>query len=120
MSQNTGYFLYSDTEEKRPGRFKGGRGTPNPHNQYIKHLENWFFLKHICAVGSLPYKFQATIELVICERKLDYWSRKPNFIFKKVEDEQNRLASIWKIDLCFSEYNDQQLKWLKAKGIKVT
>jgi hypothetical protein len=114
------HFFYSDTDPNDMG-FRGLGKTFDPHKLYLKHLENWFFLKHTYAKGTLPEQFQATIELPICERKLKYWSDKASFNFRQVENRQRELSTIWEIDpkTAVGNYTDQQRKWLKAKGIKL-
>lgn len=71
-------FIYSD----EPRSFSGNLNIAamNPHKPYRTHLENWYYLTFIKA-NSKDYREiqQAEKELVICQRKLDYWKRHPSF-----------------------------------------
>lgn len=53
----------------------------NPHKPYQRHLENHFYLNFISQNKDATFseKRQAEKELVICQRKLDYWERHPSF-----------------------------------------
>jgi hypothetical protein len=103
-------FFYSDTEPREPWR--GGR-PPDPHVAYLNHLRNWFELKRYYALGTLPDKLQATRELVICERKLDYWRRKPDFNQEKVIAKQRILAAMWEIEFVPNTFDETQQKWIR-------
>jgi hypothetical protein len=103
-------FFYSDTEPREPWR--GGR-MPDPCSAYLAHANNWFILKRHYALGTLPEKLQATRELAICERKLDFWYNKGDFDFKKIEEEIKSLASQWEIPFVPGTYTEQQRKWLR-------
>lgn len=103
-------FVYSDTEERKAF---GMRGTVDPHKPYLKHAANWFFLRLIYSNGSVLDKFQATKELAICDRKLEYWSRKPNFDPTAVEEELRKLKKEWNLEFHPNRYDELQQKWLK-------
>jgi hypothetical protein len=73
------YFFYDDNE---PRRSSGGF---NPESvdaikQWLKHYENSlhliFFAKNDTSRGA---KTQALAELAICEKKMKYWERQPNW-----------------------------------------
>lgn len=103
-------FFYSDTDPREP--FRGGR-SPDVHRAYLIHLSNWFELKRYYALGSLPEKLQATKELAICERKLEFWSKRPDFSQEKVQAEQKRLSDLWGIPFVPNTYDERQRKWLR-------
>lgn len=68
-------FFYTDTGPKsefNPAFVK----KLNPNTQYIKHLENLFYLKFIELKSDKFFeKAQATKEIEICNKKLKYWGR---------------------------------------------
>lgn len=68
-------FFYTDTGPKsdfNPTLVK----RLNPNTQYIKHLENLFYLKFIELKSDKFFeKAQATKEIEICNKKLKYWGR---------------------------------------------
>lgn len=106
------FFVYDDTE--RPKGFSGGK-ILDPHKPYIKHLGNWFFLRHICMNGSIQDKFQATKEMIICERKLDYWYRKPGFDPNKVTAELSTLRKQWNFEYKRDNFDYMQRNWIRQK-----
>lgn len=104
-------IIYDDTEPHT--HFRGFKGTPNPHKNYVRHLGNWFYLKFVLTkTASLIDKFQATKELAICERKLDYWYRQPTFDPKEVEPEVRNLKSTWGMEFKANDFDATQRKWL--------
>src|SRR5262245_26528812 len=108
-------FLVYDENEPKPKHGFKGNANADPHKAYIKHLANWFFLKFTYINGSLTDKFQATKELVLCERKLNFWSSKPNCepACRLVVDTLAKLKAEWKLDFQPGKFNESQKKWLK-------
>lgn len=53
----------------------------NPTKMYCKHLSNYFELRAIANNAASPFaaRQQANAEMLIAERKMRYWERKPNF-----------------------------------------
>jgi hypothetical protein len=90
------HLIYSDTEP-RPTNVPLGR--LNPTRQYIKHLENWFFLKLVLMNDeSMINRHQASKELAICDRKLAYWAKKAGFDEAEASRALQELKSKWQID----------------------
>lgn len=114
-----GFFIYSDTEPREQHGFRGGSKV-NPHNAYNKHLYNWFYLTFLCRnTTDLAERFQLTKEIVICNRKLDYWYKKAEFDPNNpiVTEQLRILKSQWQFAYSPNEYTPQQIKWLKEKKI---
>ena len=87
-------YFYSDTSSNDYNPSLINR--LNPNNQYKKHLENHFFLKFILLRSdSIIEKAQANKELTICERKLTFWSNKPNFDQTIANQHNRELKSLW-------------------------
>ena len=72
--------------------------------QWTIHFNNSLFLT---AVQQSPKDFserhQATKELAICERKMAFWRRHPNFEQQKAADEALKLKKMW-------EYPDRRYR----------
>lgn len=89
-------FFYTDTGPKsefNPAFVK----KLNPNTQYIKHLENLFYLKFVELKSDKFFeKAQATKEIEICNKKLKYWGR---MITNQplVDSKLNELKKIWDI-----------------------
>lgn len=90
-------FFYTDTGPRTPMNL-ARLHSMDPNIQFEKHLENWFFLKFII-MNSKDWqeKAQATKELVICDRKLEYWKRNRAFDKKRQMDDTIKLKQKWNI-----------------------
>lgn len=74
-------LVYDENESQRQFTASVDIYKMNPHKPYQRHLENWFYLNFIAQNKDATFseKRQAEKELTICQRKLDYWERHPNF-----------------------------------------
>lgn len=87
-------FFYTDTGPRSEFDSSVINGL-NPNTQYIKHLENLFFLKFIELKSDKFFeKVQAKKEIEICNKKLKFWERK---ITNKdlVQNKLKELKAIW-------------------------
>ena len=69
----------------------------NPNTQYIKHLENLFYLKFLELKSDKFFeRAQAKKEIEICNKKLKYWDR---MITNQqlVDSKLQELKKIWDI-----------------------
>lgn len=88
-------LVYDDTSVGPP--FKGGSiANWNPLPPYLKHYENYLYLKFVLAKGNLDERFQASKELKICDRKLAFWTKHPNWDPSQAAVEVNKLKARWK------------------------
>jgi hypothetical protein len=78
------------------------KGEPTPYHKmpatkfYLNHYNNMLILKAIEQRPKNPQeKQQATREIAICQRKLDYWSKHPNFDQETVTRECAALKKLW-------------------------
>lgn len=62
---------------------------------YMTHLNNYFYLKFMQTNGTFKEKSQATIELDICERKMKFWERNPEFDKSIADAEMKSLKRKW-------------------------
>lgn len=89
-------IIYNENE---PRNFSGGVNiyAMNPHKPFEKHLRNWFYLDFIAKNSDdFKEKGQAEKELVICQRKIDYWKKHPNFERSEEERITNLVKKEWK------------------------
>jgi hypothetical protein len=90
-------FFYSDTE-KRNFTKPFYAEDYDANTMIAKHLENYFFLKFILMKSdSVVEKHQASKELDICERKMNYWKRQSNFCKKQYEKDIDRFKTIYEM-----------------------
>ena len=87
-------FFYSDTGANQP--FKGDVWNMNACTAYMKHFNNKMFLLLLQNEGTPTEKVQATKELDICNRKLKFWERHPNFDYGVVRMEKESVIKVWK------------------------
>lgn len=86
-------FFYSDTEPRGPGgAFKG-----DPTRCYLTHYANSLSLKFFATKDPDPrQRGQALRELTICERKMDYWRKRPGFEQKEALKGIQELRKQWR------------------------
>lgn len=89
-------FFYADVSSGSSGKINFDR--LDPVKQFLKHYENSLFLKHYMSVGNFTERAQASKEMGICERKMQYWARNKNFVMDRalegMSDLKKKLGSI--------------------------
>jgi hypothetical protein len=88
-------YFYSST-----GGERGGNVVPfhrmNANKHYLTHFANMMFLKFVVeADPDRANRHQANIEIPMCEKKLTYWSRHPNFERDIVDRDVQRMKREW-------------------------
>lgn len=69
----------------------------NPNTQYIKHLENLFYLKFLeLKSDNMVERHQAKKEIDICNKKLQFWERKIDNQ-ELIDNKLSELKKIWNI-----------------------
>lgn len=72
------FLCYRDNEKRSLKGFNPNRCDPN--KMIYNHLENYFFLKFVILNSSdIIERHRASKELDICERKIEYWKKRPAF-----------------------------------------
>lgn len=89
-----GYYFYNDTEPRMGFR---GRKDFDPNQMYIRHYANWLELTFIARKTEGADRFQAEKELIICERKLEYWRKKHGWIWEEVSQGVMLLKRNWEV-----------------------
>lgn len=79
-----------------------GGGDPVPYDRinatrgYLRHYDNYLILDAIAkAPKNTLEKLQALKELTICERKMAWMQKHPNFNVKTVTEEVAKLKALW-------------------------
>lgn len=89
-------FFYSDTKEKfsgNPSRIWEMDGT----KVYLSHYSNLLYLKFVAGHSKTSFaeKRQAEKEIAICEKKLEWWRRHPNFNQEEASRGTIKLKKQW-------------------------
>ncbi|MCP1540127.1 hypothetical protein [Methylorubrum extorquens] len=84
-------IFYSDNAERSGGSISVPYSQWNANKGYLTHYENYLVLDFITRASKDRAEIaQARKELTICERKLEFWRKHPNFetavVTRKVEE----------------------------------
>lgn len=73
-------------------------GAADATKFYLEHYRNWKLLQFISTntLATFAEKQQARKELTICDRKLAYWSKHPNFDTKRMQAGVVEIDKEWK------------------------
>lgn len=90
------FIVYDDNPTRRAGAkfdFENADAT----KFYLEHYYNYLYLKFIAnnKLATFTEKQQASKELVICERKLEYWRRHKNFKVSTANEGITKLQREW-------------------------
>jgi hypothetical protein len=79
-------FFYSDTQPK--SAFNGNIWGMNATKIWASHYDNLLFLQFIVGhdKASFAEKHQANKEIPLCEKKLTFWARHPNFVKREADN----------------------------------
>ena len=93
---NTTYIIYSDERViyNKPFNYDMFDAT----SKYIEHYHNYMYLKFMSdhADTTFDEKQRARHELVICERKMQYAQRHPNYNRDVANDAVTKILREWK------------------------
>lgn len=84
-------FFYSD---ERAEPFKGGK-LPDATKGYLRHARNRLFLDFFATSPDFAEAAQARKEIVICERKQNYWRRQIGFDAAEAARGMTKLKAEW-------------------------
>lgn len=73
------FFFYSDKPEPRAGNIDVWK--MNGTRAFLRHYDQYLFLNFVATnpLASEAEKRQARKELALCEKKLSFWKRHPNY-----------------------------------------
>lgn len=87
-------YFYSDTTKAPPNpRIWEADGT----KAYVSHYDNLLFLRFVAENerSTFAEKRQAEKEMLICERKLKWWERHPNYNQKEALRQIEQRKKLW-------------------------
>ena len=87
-------YFYSDTAPREALNIN--IGAINSSQAYLRHFDNYLFLNFVAKKGPFQERAAVEKEIIICERKLKFWQRQPNFDEKLVRKETERLIKNWR------------------------
>lgn len=79
-----------------------GSGIPvntdrmDPHKAYMRHFENFLFLDFMAQNGTFQEKREAEAELMICRRKMKFWTHHHAFVGETVRVLKEKMLVEWK------------------------
>lgn len=87
-------YFYDDNAPR--AAFGGGNYHDMPATRkFLEHFSNMLMLKFFWQEGTHPERFQVDKEIVICERKLTYWKRHPNWNIDEVTRGIEQMKRDW-------------------------
>lgn len=104
-----GWFIYNENEVRA---FSRHHSDPKPHTMWLRHYGNWLELSWMRPrLGGVDV-WQVDKELLIAERKLDYWWKMAGFDRDEAMRGAMRLKAQWGIP----ELKDRWLRNYMPKG----
>lgn len=89
-------YFYSTTGGAGEGGFTVPYHRQNANAAYLRHYGNLLFLKFVVSeTKDRAERQQATIEIPICERKLEHWKRHANYEHDVVMAGVDKLKREW-------------------------
>ena len=75
------YLVYDDEQPRRSGGKLFDFASANASKFYLEHYRNFMFLKFMAynKLSTYEEKARALKELIVCERKMEYWKRHINY-----------------------------------------
>ena len=92
----TSHICYDDTAPGRSGGFVKYHDIKATEG-FIRHFSNMLYLEFVAknSLATLFERQQANKEILICQRKLDYHRRHPNFEMSRAEQAILDLRKQW-------------------------
>ena len=91
-------FIYSEGKQEKPAFFVPYHKM-NAVNGYLTHYSNFMYLRFIrdSPLSTAAEKRQAIREITICDRKLTWWQRHPNYDSVAVGEGKRKLHEQWRM-----------------------
>lgn len=91
-------LIYSDTETPNERGFNGFNPLKcDAVKCWLKHFENSLMLQFFIMNGTMKEKHEASKELNICNRKMEYWKRQPHFNQNDASNSAQKLKQQWEM-----------------------
>jgi len=115
------HFFYSDNQPFRSNKpFRASDYDADV--QISKHLENWFYLRFIqTQTDDLVERHQATKELTICDRKIEFWKRQ-GYSMDRFVSSVKRFQTLYDHRVTYTKnpnFKHMHIKFINKKGEKV-
>ena len=95
----------------------------NANSQIVKHLENWFVLRFIqTQTTDMIERQQATKELTICDRKIEFWKRRPEYCNKRFVSDVDHFQRLYEYRVTYSKaknFKEHQVKFIDKHGNRI-
>ncbi|MGV1754902.1 hypothetical protein [Agrobacterium sp. CG674] len=89
-------MFYSDTAPRTASdinvwKMDGSKG-------YLRHFDNLLVLQFFAKNGSRQERAEIEKEIIICNRKLSFWEKHPNYDAAIVQREKEKMIRQWSVD----------------------
>lgn len=89
-------YFYSDTAVREHTDINVWK--MNGSKAYLRHFSNYLFLNFVSVKGTREERASVEKEIQLCERKLKFWERHPNFDPAFVQAEKEKMIKQWRQD----------------------
>ncbi len=89
-------YFYSDTKPREHTDINVWK--MNGSKAYLRHFENYLFLNFVAVKGTREERASVEKEIILCNRKLSFWERHPNFDAAYVQGEKEKMIKQWRQD----------------------
>lgn len=90
------HFFYADSPDRTPYR-----GPPisslDPNRGYVRHYENYLFLRLVQRNGTPAERWQASKEIEVCQQKLDWWRHRGGWSLQETTKLCAQLRRDWQV-----------------------
>lgn len=87
-------YFYSDTAVREKSDINVWKMDGS--KAYLRHFSNYLFLNFVSVKGTREERASVEKEILICERKLKFWERHPNFNASYVQSEKENMIKQWR------------------------
>jgi hypothetical protein len=89
------HFIYDDNSVRTAFSSSVSYNDINAVAKWARHFANSMQLKFFMQHGTTQEKLQAQHELAICERKMTYWQRHPNYSVQAAAQQATEIKKQW-------------------------
>lgn len=89
------HFIYDDNSVRTAFSSRVSYDDIDAVSKWATHFANSMQLKFFMQHGNTQEKLQAQHELAICERKMTYWQRHPNYSAAAAAQRAESIKKMW-------------------------
>ena len=91
------HLCYEENPVRQGGGPRGSYLEMDAVKHWIRHMGNFYYLRFIETnpLADRSEVWMARREIPICERKLEYWKKHPNWDAETAARENEKLKKIW-------------------------